>query len=452
MRSARLLSALVLFGLLTLAGRAQAIPAFARKYKTSCVTCHTIFPKLTPFGEQFRRNGFRFPGIDSDSVKAEPIALGTDESKKAFPDQTWPATLSSFPPMAVGLNGTTMIHPDPKAGAAGGSGSTYFNADGLVAEGHLWTAGSIDDSITFFSELTVADGGIELENASLFFGDLIGPDHALNLAVGKRTATLTSFGPHSTYVADMALPMIPVTGMFGATSDPFIFTDNHNSIELNGVCAHRFNYAAGVAAGTNASYRNSANVYAHVGYKLGGSNLDGEDIGKQPQDQEHEQSLTLDAFFYRSISRFNDGSNMETKDVALTLGGSLRAQAAALEFNAGGFLQHDDHYALGSNAVTTIAQWDELSYLLYPWLVVAARVDYLSVSPDGGQAASDLKITPGVAALLRPNLKLAVAAPIEHATGSDAFAWAPAGLSAAPASGASATEIESVTLTLFTAF
>ena len=43
------------------ASHAWAIPAFARKYKTGCVTCHTIFPKLTPFGEQFRRNGYRFP-------------------------------------------------------------------------------------------------------------------------------------------------------------------------------------------------------------------------------------------------------------------------------------------------------------------------------------------------------------------------------------------------------
>ena len=37
-----------------------AIPAFARKYKTSCVTCHTVYPKLNPFGETYRINGFQF--------------------------------------------------------------------------------------------------------------------------------------------------------------------------------------------------------------------------------------------------------------------------------------------------------------------------------------------------------------------------------------------------------
>jgi hypothetical protein len=452
MRTVRVISLILLFGLLGTTGRAWAIPAFARKYKTSCVTCHTIFPKLTPFGEQFRRNGYRFPGVDSDSVKAEPIALGTDESKKAFPDQAWPGTLSPFPAFALGLNGTTMIHPDPKSGAAGGTGTTYFNADGLIAEGHLWAAGSIDDSITYFSELTAADGGIELENASLFFNDLVGPAHALNLAVGKRTPTLTSFGPHSTYVSDMALPMVPVTAMFGATSDSFLFTDNHTSIELNGVAGSRLDYSLGVASGSNSSYRNSANVYAHVGYKLGGANLDGEDTGGVPQDLEHEQSVTIDAFAYRSISRFNDGSMMETKDVALTYGAAIRAQAAELELNVGGYMQKDDHFALGSNSVATIAQWDEVSYLLYPWLVVAARADFLRVSPDGGAAASDLKITPGVAAMVRPNLKLSLTAPIEHASGSADFAWDPAGYSAAPAAGESVTEIESVMIGLFTAF
>ena len=28
----------------------EAIPAFARKYGTSCLTCHSVYPRLTPFG------------------------------------------------------------------------------------------------------------------------------------------------------------------------------------------------------------------------------------------------------------------------------------------------------------------------------------------------------------------------------------------------------------------
>src|SRR5688500_8625782 len=42
--------------------RADAIPAFARKYKTSCATCHSPFPRLNEFGERFAANGFQMEG------------------------------------------------------------------------------------------------------------------------------------------------------------------------------------------------------------------------------------------------------------------------------------------------------------------------------------------------------------------------------------------------------
>ena len=36
----------------------NAIPAFARKYNMSCQTCHSPFPKLKPYGDEFAGNGF----------------------------------------------------------------------------------------------------------------------------------------------------------------------------------------------------------------------------------------------------------------------------------------------------------------------------------------------------------------------------------------------------------
>ncbi len=37
---------------------ADAIPAFARRYKISCTTCHAPIPKLKPYGDEFAGNGF----------------------------------------------------------------------------------------------------------------------------------------------------------------------------------------------------------------------------------------------------------------------------------------------------------------------------------------------------------------------------------------------------------
>jgi hypothetical protein len=57
-RWAPLLCAILL--LLTLLPHpALAIPAFARRYKVSCQTCHNPFPKLNDFGFQFAANGYR---------------------------------------------------------------------------------------------------------------------------------------------------------------------------------------------------------------------------------------------------------------------------------------------------------------------------------------------------------------------------------------------------------
>src|SRR3972149_6494809 len=67
---------------------AHAIPVFARKYKTSCQTCHVAFPRLNAFGEAFRRNGYQFPQNDEGYVKEEPLAIGylarSDTSHDAY--------------------------------------------------------------------------------------------------------------------------------------------------------------------------------------------------------------------------------------------------------------------------------------------------------------------------------------------------------------------------------
>jgi hypothetical protein len=37
----------------------HAIPAFARKYGMPCSSCHEAWPKLSPFGQQFKDNGYQ---------------------------------------------------------------------------------------------------------------------------------------------------------------------------------------------------------------------------------------------------------------------------------------------------------------------------------------------------------------------------------------------------------
>ena len=81
---------------------AGAIPAFSRKYKTSCSTCHYAYPKLNAFGKAFNNNGFRFPeGQDPEMVKEEPVKLGAEGYKYVWPDAIWPADIPGSSPLSV---------------------------------------------------------------------------------------------------------------------------------------------------------------------------------------------------------------------------------------------------------------------------------------------------------------------------------------------------------------
>lgn len=50
---------------------ARAIPIYARQTGQQCAACHTSFPELTPYGRQFKLNGYTFGGGQS---KLPPIA------------------------------------------------------------------------------------------------------------------------------------------------------------------------------------------------------------------------------------------------------------------------------------------------------------------------------------------------------------------------------------------
>ena len=102
-----------LVGVLACARPSWAIPAFARRYETSCSTCHTQFPNLNPFGEAFRRNGYQFPaGGDTEAIKQAPMTLVSEARRDLFPRSDWPTDLARFPPLAFVVNGLVPMFPD----------------------------------------------------------------------------------------------------------------------------------------------------------------------------------------------------------------------------------------------------------------------------------------------------------------------------------------------------
>jgi thiol-disulfide isomerase/thioredoxin len=433
--SPRIAAALAAATLLLVANPARAVPAFARKYGTSCTTCHTVFPKLTPFGEAFRRNGFRFPGVDSDFTKQEPVSMGQDSYKDVFPNAMWPSKLPASAPFALGFNGAAVIHPDTESSAGAADNGAAFNLAGLVEEAQLFAAGSLSDSTTYFGELAVSEDGVEIEHAFLWFNDLLGPAHAVNLRVGKAAATLSSFGMHSTYVGDMGMTPLSVTAAFGGQSDSWAIMEPRPSLELNGVVNRRIDYALGLTSGTDADAYNSQDAYAQIGFKAGGMPMDGdEDPDANAARPWAETAFTFDVFGARSVSHFIDAADAEQKDTTMAIGCSARAQLDSLELNSGVDFEHHDHAVVGGASVNAISQWNELSYVVFPWLVPAIRVEYVRLSPDGGNTVSDLRILPGVAMAIFANIKVTVIGQLERASGAPDGGWEPVGGAAEPVS------------------
>ncbi|MFO7446690.1 MAG: hypothetical protein R6W90_09995 [Ignavibacteriaceae bacterium] len=67
---------LVLFLLVMVSDYSFAIPAFARKYNMTCKTCHSPFPNLKPYGDEFAGNGFVLSDQDAPRYFVE---TGDDE-------------------------------------------------------------------------------------------------------------------------------------------------------------------------------------------------------------------------------------------------------------------------------------------------------------------------------------------------------------------------------------
>ena len=60
-------SSLFIIGVALLASidEAQALPAFARQNGLNCITCHSSYPRLNPFGESFKDKGYSLTGAQT---------------------------------------------------------------------------------------------------------------------------------------------------------------------------------------------------------------------------------------------------------------------------------------------------------------------------------------------------------------------------------------------------
>jgi hypothetical protein len=391
-----------------------AIPAFARKYRTSCLTCHVMPPRLNPLGEAFRLNGYRFPRGDADLVRDSAVVLGAPEWRELFPQAVWPSSIPGGPPLAM------RVIADYESRAHVTSGFLVPVLMQLIA------AGAFDEATGFFLETAWTQGsGANISQAFVKFQHPLRftglAPRALNLWVGKfdqnflpsarlldnlyRTAPLWG----SVRLADLR---VDSAGANRTSGTLFRGHERQPGIELNGLVGARLAYAVGVVQGVEAArdVDTHRDVYYTVRAKAGGRAFDGT-IGPEAQRGSGgrwvDNALQLEHFGYFGRQRI---------DPYRRLGVALRGTLGDFDA-AGGYVwgRHDRPWSSPGEA--EVRSWfGRVDYMAFPWLLGSLRVEDVRIAPTlppgwrvtpGG--AQDLqRVLPAVVMLVRANMRLVV--------------------------------------------
>jgi len=166
---------------------ASAIPAFARKYGMPCSSCHEAWPKLSPFGQQFKDNGYQ---------------MGNDRDAPIFQNPAyWPATFRITP---------IWHRESTDKGQVDGSNGPGGNEAKITTDGFDWsgldfhTAGTLAHNFSFYVLPSSNNTGAFHFESVWARMDNVGGSSWVNIKLGKfeldnllsekRILTLTSVG------------------------------------------------------------------------------------------------------------------------------------------------------------------------------------------------------------------------------------------------------------------
>jgi hypothetical protein len=129
----------------------HAIPAFARKYRTTCALCHDPIPKLNSFGQAFAARGFRLSEGDTTgaSTLGDPLLL-----------------LQNTFPLAVRFDAYVRAMGGQRVG-------TDFGTPWVMK---LLSGGPLGDNMTYYFYLLLSEDGLTgpIEDAWVMFNRPLG--------------------------------------------------------------------------------------------------------------------------------------------------------------------------------------------------------------------------------------------------------------------------------------
>jgi len=430
------LSALIgLIALQSLSPRLMAIPAFARKYKTACATCHNNWPELNDFGRAFKINGFKFPKDDDQFVKDPPLMLGASAQKESFPKSIYPGELPILP-IAFRFAGfaTYTSEQPPELAAENGyiPPSDLFSPDAFTIIG----AGNFGSAVSFWIDDDVSVGGSGADGglgdgwikANDFLGHFMHiPTNNLNVRVGQFELDLPFSQARSINQSDYAI--YTQTAVGGNVNNPFAFADGQRGIEIGGYPNRGYTWwsVAVVNGGDASGTVNAKDVFVRLSQRF---DLERDrEVRKQVQATDQSgvrdhTSIRFDGFAHYGRSEQNHTGDLfpglPTLVQPFYRAGGAFDYKFRNKFELWGLYMHghdtnkdvngDGTGYVEVHPVTFSGGFLEAEYWFYPWLIATMKYDGVNSPTDRANGVSRNSTrnmyTPSLHILVRPNIKL----------------------------------------------
>jgi hypothetical protein len=424
-----------------------AIPAFARKYQTSCTTCHNTFPELNDFGEAFKKNGFKFPKDDESFVKEPPVMLGAKAQKEQMPNAVYPGEIPGTIPIGFRYSGFFNWNKKqpPELQAAGFVPRTDLFAPNTFT---IISAGTMGSNLSFWIDDDISTGGSGaaggLGDGYLKYNDLGHffklPKDSLNVRFGQFELDLPFTQARSIYLSDydvydqanVAVLPNTVSGPLGITNNPFTLGTPQRGIEFGGYPNDgNFSWSVAVVNGNNDSpaARDSKDIYLRVSQRF---NLERDPESRNsiraagPTGPRDHTSIRFGAFYYHGKNELNMGGSLfgdsgilqTIEEPFYRAGGDLRFKYRTLELFGLGMVGHDDNHFVDTEAgtitkispVTFTGGFAGANWWIYPWMMATMRYDFVNSPTDFANGLSRYRtrnrVSPGFQILARANIKI----------------------------------------------
>lgn len=328
-------------------GTARAIPAFARRYGMSCTTCHEFhYPRLSSFGDTFRRNGFQLPGGAEDPARARRMVEPGTIAERLTVFREVPISLRLQATMDLDLDGTD----EPKTN------------NRLV--GYVVAGGTVAPDVSAYVSFTPFPG-VYLHQARVGVHNLgacrLG-EGSLNLRAGLLLLLDFQRPVHR----GMAPGPSPAGSVLVGTN-PFVLDDSTMGMEVNGKPGWGpLSYQLALVAGPPGAVKDPdawKDLFGRVSYTFW-------------QNTSHELTIAALGYVGRNVAVFDVGGVIiHRRDDFWLAGGDLEVDVGPFDLTALVYRSHHSDPDVDGRALAFTAARGELTWGPLPRLVLSARFE-----------------------------------------------------------------------------